>query len=291
MSSTRVGSEPTDSSTTATPMTATPTTAAPTTSRSTWRAVALPSEHGGWGLTAEPILLGLLVAPSVAGMFVGLAGALAFLARTPLKLTLVDLLRHRTMERTRLARRLAAVELLALAIVVGAALVTARGGLWWWPVLVAGPLVGVELWFDMRSRGRRLAPELCGAIGISAIAAMIVLASGGSPAIAVGAWLVLSARAVASIPFVRAQVFRLHGRPRSGPPQPVWDLAALALLAGAVAVEHVLLVGAIAVLVVVAVQEVTALSPPPKATVQGIRQTIMGLCVVLATWVGVLMWG
>ncbi|MBS1837909.1 MAG: YwiC-like family protein, partial [Actinobacteria bacterium] len=172
-----------------------------------------------------------------------------------------------------------------------AALVTADGGMWWWPVLVAAPLVGVELWFDMRSRGRRLAPELSGAIGISAIAAMIVLASGGSAAIAVGAWLVLSARAVASIPFVRAQVFRLHGRPRSGPPQPVWDLAAVALLTGAVAVEHSLLAGAIAVLAVVAIQEVTALSPPPKATVQGIRQTIMGLSVVLVTWVGVLVWG
>ena len=25
-----------------------------------WRAVAMPSEHGGWGLTLEPVLLGLL---------------------------------------------------------------------------------------------------------------------------------------------------------------------------------------------------------------------------------------
>jgi hypothetical protein len=32
--------------------------------RSRLRSVALPSEHGGWGLTLEPAVLGLLVAPS-----------------------------------------------------------------------------------------------------------------------------------------------------------------------------------------------------------------------------------
>lgn len=30
--------------------------------RSTLRAVAIPTEHGGWSLTLEPVLLGLLVA-------------------------------------------------------------------------------------------------------------------------------------------------------------------------------------------------------------------------------------
>lgn len=258
------------------------------TTRSPLRSVALPSEHGGWGLTGEPILLGLLVEPGWAGLFVGLAGALAFLARTPVKLVLVDVSRHRHLERTRLAARVAAVELVGLAALVVAAFATSSGGIWWWPVLVAAPLMGVELWFDMRSHGRRLAPELCGAVGISSLAAMIVLAAGGSATVAVGAWLVLSARAMASIPFVRAQVFRLHGRPRSGPPQPVWDLVALALGVAAFLVEPAMLAGAVAVLAVVVIQEVTALSPPPRATVQGIRQTIMGLGVVLVTWLGVL---
>ncbi|WP_426574944.1 hypothetical protein [Aquihabitans sp. McL0605] len=31
--------------------------------RSPLRAVALPAEHGGWGLTLEPGLLGLLITP------------------------------------------------------------------------------------------------------------------------------------------------------------------------------------------------------------------------------------
>jgi hypothetical protein len=52
--------------------------------RSPWRAVVIPSEHGGWGLTLEPVVLGLLVAPSIAGLAIGVAAFLAFLVRTPL---------------------------------------------------------------------------------------------------------------------------------------------------------------------------------------------------------------
>ena len=66
-----------------------------TSQRSRWRSVAIPSEHGGWGLTAEPALLGLLVAPSIAGGVLAVAAVVAFLARTPLKLVLVDRWRRR----------------------------------------------------------------------------------------------------------------------------------------------------------------------------------------------------
>src|SRR5438067_8458307 len=45
--------------------------------RSPWRAVVIPSEHGGWGLTLEPALLGLLVAPSIAGGALAIAAFLA----------------------------------------------------------------------------------------------------------------------------------------------------------------------------------------------------------------------
>src|SRR6478736_3133505 len=79
--------------------------------RSPWRAVVIPSEHGGWGLTAEPALLGLLVAPSIAGGALAVAAFLAFLLRTPLKVVLVDRRRHRELERDRLARRVVVLEL------------------------------------------------------------------------------------------------------------------------------------------------------------------------------------
>ena len=51
--------------------------------RAAWRSVAIPDEHGGWGLTAEPVLLGLLVAPSWPGALLGVAAFVAFLVRSP----------------------------------------------------------------------------------------------------------------------------------------------------------------------------------------------------------------
>ncbi len=45
------------------------------------RPIALPVEHGGWGLLFEPIVLGLLLAPSPAGLFISLGATGAFLAR------------------------------------------------------------------------------------------------------------------------------------------------------------------------------------------------------------------
>ena len=59
-----------------------------------WQRVVLPAEHGGWGLTLEPVLLGLLAAWSVAGLCLGVAAMLAFLVRTPLKLAAVDVRRE-----------------------------------------------------------------------------------------------------------------------------------------------------------------------------------------------------
>ena len=173
-----------------------------------WRQVAIPTEHGGWSLTAEPVVLGLLVAWSWPGAALGVAAMLAFVARTPVKLVLVDRWRHRWLDRSRLALRIAAVEI-ALIVVLGVvAAATSANGWFWVPLAAAAPLVGIELWFDMRSRGRRLVPELAGTVGIGSVVAAIVLAADGSVALAVGLWVVVSARACAAIPYARTQVFR-----------------------------------------------------------------------------------
>jgi len=256
-------------------------------SRSLLRAVALPTEHGGWGLTVEPALLGLLVAPGVAGALLACAAVVVFVVRTPLKLVLVDAHRHRELQRTRLARRVVAVESLVLvALAVGAVLTT--DGEFWWPALMAAPLVAVELWFDMRSRGRRLAPELAGAAGIGAVAAMIVLAGGESASLAAALWMVLAARVLTAIPSVRAQVMALHGRTVSPIAGRVGDAAAIALAAIAVVVDPLVLAGAIAVAVVVLLQHVSNHYPAPRAALLGVRQTALGFLVVIVTASGVL---
>lgn len=255
--------------------------------RAAWRAVALPDEHGGWGLTAEPALLGLLVAPSWAGAALAVAAMVAFLVRTPLKLVLVDRWRGRRLPRTRLAARIAAAELVLLAALAALALARA-GGAWLVPVALASPLVGVELWFDMRSRGRRLVPELCGAAGIAAVAASVALAGGASARLAAALWLVLAARSVATIPFVRTQVVRL--RRGSGP---VADsdraqIAGAALALAAVAVEWTVVAGTVFLLAVVALQTVWVRRPPVPAKVLGFRQLGIGLVLVAVTAAGVI---
>jgi hypothetical protein len=250
------------------------------------RAVALPTEHGGWGLTGEPALLGLLIAPSVAGVALGLAALVAFLARSPLRIVLVDRWRGRDLDRTRLARRVLAVELVVLAGLAVLAGATATGSWWWWPLCIAAPLVALELWFDMRSRSRRLVPELAGSVGICCVAALIVLADGGDAALAVGVWLILAGRAVSAVPHVRAQIARLHGRPSSPRVLVAADVAAVAAAVGAVPLWPALVPGALAVAALVGLHRIGTRRPVPPPKVLGMRQTLAGLAVVVVTAVG-----
>ncbi len=253
-----------------------------------WRQVAVPSEHGGWSLTAEPVVLGLVAAWSWPGLALGVAAMVGFVARTPLKVVLVDRWRHRWLDRSRLAARIAAAEI-ALIIVLGLAAVAGASDGWFWvPLAAAAPLIGVELWFDMRSRSRRLIPELAGTIGIGSVVAAIVLAAGESTALALGLWVVISARAAAAIPYARTMVFRAHGRPVTR-----WhaDLAqalavaavAAAWLFDAIPLLPVLAVAAIAVFNVAAVR-----GPVRRAVVIGLQQMTFGIAVVAVTAIAVL---
>jgi hypothetical protein len=255
--------------------------------RSALRAVAMPTEHGGWSLTLEPILLGLLVAWSWPGLALGVAAMLAFLARTPLKVVLVDRWRGRWLARTTVAARVASVELVALVALAGAATFGADAR-FWWPLVVAAPLVGIELWFDMRSRSRQLLPELAGTVGIGSVAAAIALAGGAKTALALGLWVVVAARATAAIPYARTQVFRTRGRPHQ-----LWhsDLAqavavvavTVAWSAGTVPFAAVIVLAAVGAFNVGAVR-----SPPRPAKTIGLQQMFFGIAVVIVTAIAVL---
>jgi len=251
------------------------------------RSVALPTEHGGWSLTLEPAILGLLVAPSVAGFALGAAALLAFVARTPLKVVLVDRWRERWMARSRLAARVVGVELLIMGVLVVVAIATASSA-FWWPLVIAAPLVAIELWYDMRSRSRRLIPELAGSVGIGAIAAVIALAGGTSSSVAAGLWLVMAARSLAAIPFVRVQLLRAKDRAHE-----LWhsDVAqVLAVVIGSVGwLADLIPIAAIAALAIQAVFELVAVRrPPQRAALIGAQQVVVGLTVVLITALGVI---
>lgn len=252
--------------------------------RPAWRSVAVPTEHGGWGLTLEPVVLGLLVAFSAAGLAIGAAAVVVFVARTPLKVVLVDRHRHRRLPRTKLAQRILAGEVLAILALLAVAAVLAAGP-FWVPFLAAAPLVGVELGFDVRSRSRRLVPELAGAIAIGSVAAAIVVAASDAASVATAAWLVIAARSVASIPFVRLQLGRAK---RRGPATWPSDLAQAAAIA-VVVIPYVLgwlpAAGVAAIAALAVAQLVLARVRPPKATVVGAQQVVLGLAVVVTAGV------
>ena len=79
------------------------------------RVLALPPEHGCWGLLLEPIVIGLVAAPSRAGALIALAATGVFLSRQPLKVLLNDVAAGRRAARTYTAALLAVSYLAAAA--------------------------------------------------------------------------------------------------------------------------------------------------------------------------------
>ena len=161
------------------------------------------------------------------------------------------------------------------------------GLLFWVPLAVAAPLIAVELWFDMRSRGRRLVPELAGSIGIGSVATAIALAGGAPTKLAWGLWVVMAARAIAAIPYVRSQILRTHAR--SGP---LWhgDSAQIAAVAATATGWRVNLVPGPTVIAIVgvAILNLVALRRAPKPAVAiGIQQMIVGVAVIVTTAIAV----
>jgi len=251
------------------------------------RSVAVPTEHGGWSLTLEPVVLGLLVEPSSAGLVLGLVALLAFVARAPLKLALIDSLRGRDLERTRLARRVAAVELvLLIALVVLAFLLAEQSFLW--PLALAAPLILIELWYDIRSRSRRLTPELAGVVGVASVAAAIVLAGGGADRLAAGLWCVAAARAVAAITFVRVQLRRSKGQPYTLWLNDGFQMVAFAAVLIGWALDAISFAGVIAIGALALIHIVLVRRPVPATPIIGAQQVVFGLAVVLTAGLGAL---
>lgn len=169
------------------------------------RSVAVPNEHGTWGFWLEPVVLALLLAPSLAGALIACAGLVAVFAQHPLSLVMADAARGRSYPRTRLARRVLAVEApMGAALLGGGALLGGFVALV--PLALAAPLACLQLTWERRNRGRDLAPELLGAVAISSLAPAIVLAGGASWQVAATCWLLLAGRNLVAVLYVRARL-------------------------------------------------------------------------------------
>lgn len=177
-----------------------------------FRSVALPAEHGGWAFLIEPMLLGLLLAPSWAGLALCFAAACAFLLHQPLKVVISDRRKGRVYARTRLAQRFALAYAGVGAAAFALAILSARGP-FWLPVLASLPFAGIQLAAETRGGSRSLTAELTGAVALAGTAPAVLLAAGQPFAPALAAWLLLVLRAVSSIVYVRARLRQIHGKP------------------------------------------------------------------------------
>jgi len=178
------------------------------------RSVALPVEHGGWGLLFEPILLGLLLAPSLAGLFVSASAAAAFLARHPFKLAMTDWHRKRAMRRTVLAKRFAIVYA-SLSIVSLALALRTSGEEFLLPLVFAAPIAIVQLSYDSVGKSRALVAELSGSLSTGALATAIAICGGWPRPLAAVLWVLIAARSVPTILYLRARLRLLRHKPAS----------------------------------------------------------------------------
>lgn len=186
-------------------------TVAESPNRARIKAVALPAEHGSWSLVIEPILLGLLVAPSWAGLAIGAAAFVAFLINQPLKMLLNDIGRGRRYDRTMLARRFVVLYGLILSATLAVAIWLA-GPRPFLPLLLALPFLIIFVHYDRRP-GRSWQAELSAPMGFSAVAAMIALAGGFDLGPALALWAVMIARSAPAVLYIRARLRLIKDKP------------------------------------------------------------------------------
>lgn len=245
--------------------------------RAPLRRVVIPAEHGSWSFLAEPMVLGLIAAPSAAGALLAVAAAAAFLERQPLRLLVSDRRRGKRYARTAAAE----IAFGVLAVVMLAALVgafaLARASLL--PVVVlAAPLGALALMFDLGRRTREAAAELVAALALGASAPGMALAAGWPVPAAFALWGLMAARSVPTILYVRSRLRLERGEPASTTPTLAAQgvaVAGVALLARAALVPW-LAVGAVVVLGVRAVLGLSRWRPRQTTRQLGASEAVLG---------------
>lgn len=250
------------------------------------RTIALPAEHGSWGLSLEPILLGLLVAPSWGGLGLAVGAFGLFLLRWPLKIARASRKQERQARMTIALRFAAGYVLLAS----GGFLISLLQAGWrpLLPLLAALPFGLIFFLYDAQNRSRSWQAELAGPIAFAATAAAIALAGGWTAAPVLALWAVLVARAVPSILYVRARLRLDRGKPHRPAVVAGAHLAALAVVGGLIRLDllPLLTAGVFGLLLLRAVWGLSHFRRPVPVKVIGFSELGWGLLTVLVVAVG-----
>jgi hypothetical protein len=237
-------------------------------------------------MLGEPALLGLLVAPSWAGLGVGLAALGAFLVRHPLKLALASWRRRTRDPRTAAVHRF----ILIYGATAAAGLAVAAGGRpgWWLPLATAAPFVLVQLAYDAGHQGRQLVPELLGGVALGSVAAAEMRAAGWPLGPSLAAWAILAAKAVGAVLYVRARLRRDRGLAPNPTPAVASHAAALVLAVALASAGHSpwLVVLAFALLLARAAYGLSRLHRPVRPQVVGMREMAYGFSFILIVALG-----
>lgn len=234
-------------------------------------------------MAAEPIALGLLAAPSPAGVALALAVGALFFARRPWPFAL---------GRCGSAHRRPALLLLALlAASAGAALLAAaRLGGWpnLWPALLSLPPATVFLALEARGEARAAEAELAGAATFATLPAAFATLAGQDSAVALGLAAAMLLRSVPAVLVVRAFLRRRKGQPV--PAFPALAASAAAVIATA-ALHHaglanVFIVSATVLLLLRALWLLGPAAPALRAPVLGALEAAFGVVFVLAAGLG-----
>ncbi len=145
------------------------------------------------------------MAPSISAALLSLAVTAVFLLRQPAKIILADLRRGRTFARTKLAWQFAGLYAVIAAVAV-AMTVRLSGSDWLLPSLLALPFGIVFLTYDLTQPGRTWQAELSAPLALGSATASMALLDGWLIGPSLALWVVLAARAVPSILFVRARL-------------------------------------------------------------------------------------
>lgn len=249
------------------------------------KSIALPAEHGSWGFLVEPMILGMLVAPTWAGLAlcVGIFGV--FLVHQPLKIALKDRQRGKRYPRTAYAERFAAFYAVIALVGLGfAALLTDHA--FWLPLALAVPLAGVQLVYELRSEGRALLPELFGASALGASASAVALAAGVALVPALLLWLLIALRVVPSILYVRVRLRRARGQQSSMGGAAAAHTAAL-LLVGGLALAGQVTGAAVAAAALLLARLLLWGWRAQPAKIVGVQEVIVGLVYAVLVALGV----
>jgi hypothetical protein len=252
-----------------------------------FRPIALPAEHGSWGLVLEPVVLGLLVAPSWEGLMLAVGCVAAFLTRRPFKVIQAEWGRTRSRRWTIAWAFALAYGVTAVVGIGGAVVLVGFDPLV--PLAAAVPLLAVFLAYDFTGQSRSWQAEMAGSMAFAAVAATIPMIGGWPLDLSLALSVVIVARAIPSVLYVRGRLRLEKGKPHSvrlvlgshvlGLGM-VWLLVGKGLLPGLVLVAFVVLL----------VRAAVGLSPlrwRVRVTTIGFMEIGFGLLTILTVVIGV----